>query len=131
MKWELIFSNYKLACYYLYKWYMETKKNSDTNTVPLHEFNEGAFFNALIEKGYLNNEERTFEFFDYVLIYCYVMPLEQKTFRASSQSNSRVIVCNDCFTRQEAAIRALENAFILLQERELGRKKLKAATVQH
>lgn len=125
MIWEKIFANYKLACYTLYKWHTETKMDS---TVSLNEFNESIFFNTLIENGFLNNEERAFDFFDRVLIHCYVMPIGYNTYRSYCDNKINMIVCNEFTSRQEATERTLENAFNFLQERELGRKKLKSAT---
>ena len=118
MKWGMIFENYILACYEMYRWIVGAEK-----AAPFSEFDERMFYNSLIEKGYMNNEERVLEFFDIALIECYILPLAFKCFKSVASSEYRMMICNDHPNRREAALKTLENAFDLLHERHKRQQK--------
>jgi hypothetical protein len=123
MRWGFIFENYILACYELYKWSV-----GHENAVPFNDFNERFFYNSLLDKGFLNNEEKALEFFDDMFICCHITPIGIKRFKSFAQSELRTIICLDHTSRREAAISTLENAFFLLHERELDNKKIKTVS---
>lgn len=85
--------------------------------VSFNEFDDKAFYNSLIEKGYMNNEERCFEFFDIVMIYCEIKPISYLRLSSIVTSEYRVVRCNDYNNRTEVTLKTLENAFELLHER--------------
>lgn len=113
MKWGIIFENYTMACYELYKWIC------GADAVDISLFDERAFYNSLLIKGYFNNEERTFEFFDSIYILVYVFPLGLNTFQSVATSEYRSIICNSHPKRRDAVLSTLQNAFDLLQERQM------------
>jgi hypothetical protein len=119
MNWGYIFENYIIACYEFYKW---TK--GEEECLPFEKFNERLFYDALINSGFIENHENILIFFDELFIWCYVAPLGIKSFRSCAESELRKIICHDHPTRKEALIQTIENAFFLLNERELEKKKI-------
>lgn len=123
MKWGLIFEKYTFACYEMYKWIV-----GEAESVSFEEFDERIFHISILNKGYFNNEERAFEFFDCAYITCYVLPLGFNKFTYVAESEYRKIIGNSCTSRREASIINLGNAFDLLEEREIELKKIKSTT---
>lgn len=118
MNWSSIFEKYKNACYYMYKWI-----TGEDYQIDISKFTERLFFSVLLEKGYLNNEERALEFFDAIFIICYVAPIGINRFKSYSESEYTTIICSDWRDRRSASIKTIENCFFLLEERETKLKE--------
>lgn len=89
----------------------------EDKAVSFNEFDDKAFYNALIEKGYMNSEERCLEFFDVAMIHCEIKPISYMRLRGVAVSEYRMILSDDYVSRRDATFKTLENAFELLHER--------------
>lgn len=113
MDWSRIFYNYKLASYEMYMWIIGSK------SVNYKFFTEELFTESLKEKGYFENEEKAFEFFDAAFIWCHVMPIGISKFKSVAESEYRQILSSDWTSRRETSLKTLESAFELLEERKI------------
>lgn len=110
--WAIVFNENRRACYELYKWWNHPKP-----TIQYANFLYGHFLDMLIRSGYIEINERIFEFFDSIYIRCYVVPTGLRYFSGCCESEHRTIKCHDYDSRHEAVKRVIENAFDLLGER--------------
>ena len=112
-RWIELLIKYPKACTLLYFWIIDKQR------VIEYEVDQETFIKALTNNHILENEEKSFRFFDDLFIRCGVFPLGHKQFRCFATSEYRTFVCHDEPDRYSAIELAVCNALDLLEERIL------------